>query len=241
MYIRFTVLLDARKTGHVVKPDVYDNDKTEYKRDPPPCMAKPDHIVSGNPNHLRRSEGLPKFILDELLAAGKDLQTAHLCKYDELGPHSKQPDYRDEDILNVSKRCADLIIFQTEMFAVEGFVEQRYTRWKEIWAHHNFLTDKRSKRIADNQKLRSVIADFVRGPDAAKTPNLRAVGMLDSVAASYAYKKNPKFGFAVAFRELATIKAKACGLAPTAANIAATMTVSSSAARILSRSNISSV
>lgn len=233
------MLLDSRKTGHAVRPHILQADRDRYNRSPPPCMADVDYGEIGNTKYLRRSARLPKFILEDLLEAGKTLQSEHLRKYDELGKHLKQGKYRDEGITSVYKRFSDLDMFHEEVLVVKRFVEQLRIRWREMWgdAPQPGAKDKATKRNADNQKLHSLVADFMRGPDEAATSNLRAIGMLEAVAASYAYSLNPRFGFNVAFRELTTIKAKACGLAPTSAKMAACMTVSASVAHLLTTNN----
>ncbi|KAI0348335.1 hypothetical protein BDW22DRAFT_1350519 [Trametopsis cervina] len=233
----FNILLDARKSGHVVKDTVYKEDKIRYDRDHPPCMAEGD-FADENPNYLHRDKGLPKFILDQLLVAGKKLSDGHLSKYENLGKHFQERRHLDPVILEVYNRYKAIPAFEAELQAVEKFVDHCRTKWQMIWlpkspskraalrGKHN----KKQTRQPEQQKIRALVAEYRQATMDA--PILRETGALATVAASYAYKQGPRFAFNVAFEEIAGIKAKACRITPAKAEMVASMTVPSSFARV---------
>lgn len=196
-----------------------------------------DPTESRNLVQLARPNCLGKFILDKLHDAAKTMQDGYLSRYGELPKDLKY----DKDLLQPYSTFFELPIFKEEVAVVEAHTEDLRKRWQEIWhpdtpSKRGASKKKADKKALEDQRKRAIIAEFMQGPPPEKTRMLRAIGKLEEVAASYAYRSNStKFAFNVAFRQLAAMKAKACGSSPTAWNVGAVMSVSSSAARVLSQ------
>ncbi|KAI0684677.1 RNA dependent RNA polymerase-domain-containing protein [Cytidiella melzeri] len=233
----FNTLLDSRKTGRVVKASVFLQDKLKYLRDPPHCIADTDSpkYESRNPNVLKRADGLPTFILDDLLAAGVKIRDTHMSKYDgHREVFHRYP--RDPNILKPYKRLAKVPTLTEETQAVADFVRTCYDRWRGFWSTSPQKLDESKANQRKKQldaKLRALIQDYSHGPPTEKTQILRVTDALKAATASYAYSLSTTFAFNVAFRDLNDIKAKSIGASPATAEMAACMTIPSAYARVL--------
>jgi RNA-dependent RNA polymerase len=235
MWARFNILLDSRKTGHMIKPEVYKKDKRKYDRDPPTCMADTDSYVNHNPNHLRRASHLPKFILDELLFAGRKLVDQYLQKYDK-----NRPAANNTHISKLHERMESHPGLKEEVQAVKDFVKSCHDRWNQIWVSEKPGVPKsKEKKKQETDEVWQLVVDYMHGPPEEKTSLLRATNSLTAVAASYAYSLAAKFAFTVAFRDICALKATEPGsqISPTTEEMAACFTIPASVARIFDQSN----
>ncbi|KAI0095023.1 RNA dependent RNA polymerase-domain-containing protein [Irpex rosettiformis] len=161
----FNILLDSRKTGHVVKPAAFQRDTREYCRDSPPCLVESDRELATdhNPNYIRRASHLPKFILEELIAAGKKVKDEYLQLYEAQRPPVRTQGL-DEQVLAPYKRCGELAAFAEELQIVKTFVGRFCTRFRDIWSASPqkmtaALATVKKRQARQQEALRSLVTD----------------------------------------------------------------------------------
>lgn len=228
-------MLDSRKTGHIVKAAVSQRDQKDYDRDLPACMADSD--PGRNPHYPRRADGLPKFIVEVLIADGKKIKDECLAKYGEQSPPERSQGC-DEQVLGPYTRCSKLSALAEELRIVELFVKEFHQRYMKLWvtSPQKTLTSavrKQQQQARQKEALHSLVAEYVRSIPKKGVDILLGMGVLESVAASYAYSLSTKFAYTVAFTQLTHIKAVANGIMPITAEMAATVTVSAGFARAI--------
>jgi hypothetical protein len=207
-------------------------------------MAPPDQNDSGNQGYqsvpVKRSKVLGPFILDILAEAGRDLKTQHLQAYDRLMAGLVQRGDRDlEGPFRKARATAEQMkekfgVFKDELEEVDAHVNAIYKMYCKFWAPILQSSSTRSKKGKNRKDVDSGAGDiarkFAEGPNnchSFSTLNLAAI------KASCAYMLHPTFAFAVAYRDLCTIKAIACEHAPTARFFAETMSIAPSFLRVL--------
>jgi RNA-dependent RNA polymerase len=239
---RFNTCLDSPKTGHRLKDDIFLEDRAEYGRPRPSCMVV-DRVESGIQTHqstlpVKRNKSLGIFILDSLVTAGHELRTRHLQAYDM---HLTSLDHRpDDDLMGpfkaAKKRAEQMkkqnyLKFSEELDAVDVHVKHVQTLYQKFWAKpSSSRATKGSSRRELDTAASDIARQFVEGPPgcaAFLTPDLTAI------KASRAYTLSASFGFAMAYRDLCTIKAMASEHVPTARTFAETMSIAPSFLRVL--------
>ncbi|KZT02230.1 uncharacterized protein LAESUDRAFT_662372 [Laetiporus sulphureus 93-53] len=251
----FNVVLDSRKTGHRVLNDIFQSDQRKYGRKKPLCMRGVEAETSiygtmGNP--IPRSHGLPPFVLDELLRAGKKLQDAHLAHFEQLKKTS--PENRDEDLTRPFEEAAAQAhpVLKNDLDLIDEHVRMHVRQWQQLStlqldgspakprvSPKKFPSKPAGKARPKTEKDRlyqRLGESFVRGPDGLHI--LSALpGAVHTLIASAAYRANVKFAFRFAFRDLCRIKAEASGLIAFTPSFAELMAMPSSAVRVLAQMN----
>ncbi|TFY61557.1 hypothetical protein EVJ58_g4444 [Rhodofomes roseus] len=249
----FNTVLDSKKTGLIVKESVFHEDTNHYGHAQPPCM-KPiagvdEETEQGHLGYTRpcpqRDGALPPFILDQLLTAGKALETRFLQSFETLQPTSAHS--FDADL---SKPWADADSWATRLQEQRRYAEPRndlqqihrhvekHVRLWQLAAGKSTATPSRTRRKrtasvakpSDDFKL--IAKSFADGPENVVFYDVKTICTLK---ASCAYKTNPKFAFSVAFYDLCRIKAESFGIAPQTREFADMMAVPSSVRRILTQ------
>ena len=182
---------------------------------------------------VKRSESLGIFILDSLVTAGHELRKRHLQAYDK---HLLRLDERLDRDLKKPFEAAEARAkqmknqkyskFSDELDTVMAHVRDVQTIYQRFWAS---ATPQKRTKGSTRKELDAGASDvarrFAEGPPDCHTfltPNLGAI------KASYAYTLSPSFGFAMAYRDLCTIKAIASEHVPTARSFAETMSIAPS-------------
>lgn len=234
---RFNVHLDSRKSGHVVKPLVYADDQNRYKRQLPTYMSD---TTSVDPIADARRDGeLGLFVLQALASTAKRAQEEFMRRRESI--MAAKPYIKDAVIEAQWNTVAECDWFRDEILVVQDFVGTLYIDYLRIWTPGpgtpvaSSKAEKKAETAFRTAQLRTLCTKFCQGPPSARTPRLRQLKMLDKAMAAWAYLKSPKFGFSVAFTQLAAIKANACGLAPLTEVFDSVMTMPSSAARLLAQ------
>jgi RNA-dependent RNA polymerase len=243
---RFNTCLDSPKTGHRLKHNIFLEDQAKYGRSRPSCMVPVDHAESAIQTYqstlpVERNKSLGTFILDSLVTAGHELRTRHLQAYDR---HLTSLDHRpDGDLMEpfkaAKKRAEQMKAqnypkFSEELDAVDVHLKHIQTLYQKFWATPRKPPSSRATRGSSRRELDAAASDiarqFVEGPPgcaAFLTPDLTAI------KASRAYALSASFGFAMAYRDLCTIKAMASEHVPTARTFAETMSIAPSFLRVL--------
>ncbi|EKM61658.1 uncharacterized protein PHACADRAFT_135496 [Phanerochaete carnosa HHB-10118-sp] len=236
--LMFNFILDSRKSGMVVKPDIFIADKRRFDYDIPECMG--ESSLAGNPRRPLRKEGLGRFVLEQLQDAAKEIEgnVKKRCETQLSGLAVK----KDADIVALWKQYSDVPLLQDETAAVRDFVNDCYQKWLSIWGRSPSKRDRvfygskkeaQESRSKNDASRRAVAAEFNEGPDPARTSVLRKLGLLDKAMAACAYAAGRKFAFDVAFTQLTLIKAEKCGIAPTTELMSNFLTMPASAVKVL--------
>lgn len=233
--------MDSRKSGLVVKQDVFIKDEKSYGKPAPPCLAKPNKSSAG---YVKRGSHLFPFILDELLAFGQTLQENYMKKYSELWKLGND-EVQDPDLLvpyNQAVALAekmplveeDLKILRRHVKVYEGAWLKCVNDPKEKNTQYNTIdTNKKIKRNK-NARLAKLTQQFQGNPE-----GLQILGLfqnLDNIKVSYAYYLRATFAYSVGMRQLCDIKAKAKGSTAFTTTFAETMSMSSATVRVLQKS-----
>lgn len=217
-------------------------DERAFGKDPPLCLARKGKTPSGA--IMRRDRSLPPFILDELLAAGVELQRIHLDRYQGLWVGRGDIEIQDPQLLE-PYRSAQALAYQVPLIRedldiITQHVDDCQQVWRTIWYQDERLASfetpakTKEKNKLNRSKLAKIIQKFDTVPEGVNI--LRTLNAFDAIKASYAYTRSTKFGYSVAMKHLCDIKAQASGFTPFVTSFAETMSMSSAAARILERS-----
>lgn len=203
MAYMFNVLLDSSKTGLRLKAGVFEKDRARFGGSIPDF----DRMIE-------------PFILRALYRAGKTEGDALLEQYDKIGQDADRP---DKDLKAPYSTFSEFALDAYTKGNFSGFSDQlKLVRDHVMKAREAFNEGCRKSREGSPKKKQ-------KRPKDQKDPMLVASQMfaeavdgvfsipnIDEVKASYAYHESPTFAFAVAFRELCLIKARASpgGIAP---------------------------
>uniref|UniRef100_A0A0W0F1S2 RNA-dependent RNA polymerase n=2 Tax=Moniliophthora roreri TaxID=221103 RepID=A0A0W0F1S2_MONRR len=203
----FNILLDGPKTGFRLKNDVYQIDQ-----------------VNSTANRVRPKG---RYIIDILSDLGKRLTDAHLNTYDTIASAQRHQWWeRDADLLVPLEHAKSLVAdterpvcskyYKQELDLIKAHIDKVYSLWQSAsaegsekpsvsseygYSHKN--TPSASREGKRSNKWREVSAAFAKKVEGVKYLDQ------DEVKASYAYEKNRKFGFHVAFQTLLCLKASA--------------------------------
>ncbi|RDX50511.1 hypothetical protein OH76DRAFT_1348782 [Lentinus brumalis] len=247
----FNTILDSRKTGHVVKEEVRIRDKRKYDREQPRCLRSTKSTPSklqGNALQLRRGAGLDRFVLDDLLIAGEKMRDQKLKQYDELA--SIRWWDVDTDLTAPYDRVCSLMhheTFHDDLALVEEHIDIHIEKWRIIAGESSTAPKTPSRRgkaparVGKSGKSVRALWDelsrsFAAGPELAKDSPLVAIGDLELLKASWAYKKKAKFAWKVAFQALCRIKASTRNPVALTGEFADMMSISNAAGRVLEQS-----
>jgi len=218
MVARSNTLVDSSKTALYVKDEKFKQHR-RYAREPPHCLKPHDKDAYSGQSGLqpaRRSERLPPFILESLLAEGQKLRNHHLASFEQL---ENELDLRsDRHLLEPSEQAErrarraepHFKLPREELDLLKAHVESVYEEWRRLCGlciekRNSPQKKTRGKKDAPNNdtlEFRDLSRRFYEGPTGlVETPGLQRV------KASLAYVKNPNFGFSMAFSELCRIKA----------------------------------
>ena len=224
MSIRFNIILDSRKSGHVIKPGVHAKDRKTYDYDSPPCFSDEDEL-SRNPRYPHRPRDLGAFILDTLIKNAKKMDTAFWIEYEteRKALILKHSFYQDCDIMkefmNFTHDKDGGGIWGDELKVAKTFVVEQHKEWGNIRlsSPRKPSASKAKQKEVDRErdaKYRNLSIAFNQGPPRDATRFLRKFGLLERYMAVYAYTLSPRFAFHVAFTTLCRIKAQARGMEP---------------------------
>ncbi|KAI0673977.1 RNA dependent RNA polymerase-domain-containing protein [Trametes maxima] len=251
----FNTILDSRKSGLRVQDEVFRRDKKQYDRKRPECLqgsrsADPTSNVVG----LRsRPHSLGRFILDELMEAGKEMRDTHLARYDQLSP-DKMLGNRDPDLRGPYEAALPLMknpLFQKDLAAIRAHVEKHIEMWQKLAReskpnsyHTPSRTPVRKRRgggpftPAEQQRgWKDLTRSFADGPVFAVESPL-ALTDVEALKASWAYHEKPHFAWKVAFQALCRLKASSQRPVAMAGQFADTMSISSTAVRVFERNRL---
>ncbi|KAI0701242.1 RNA dependent RNA polymerase-domain-containing protein [Cerioporus squamosus] len=249
----FNTVLDSRKTGHVVKEEVRKRDKRKYDLEQPPCLKSTKSTsgqMQGNLLPLRRSAGLGRFVLDELLQAGHEMRKEKLKKYDELTTFGYNE--KDPDLVAPYNRVLSLMhheTFKDDLALIGEHIEKHIERWQTLSGESSRAPKTPSRRgkapatVGNSGKSLRALWDelapsFAAGPEISKDSPLAAIGDLELLKASWAYAQKPKFAWRVAFQALCRIKASTRNPVAVTGEFADMMSITSSAGRVLEQSRL---
>lgn len=234
-------MLDSRKSGLVVKEDVFKQNEKDYNHNPPPCLAKNGKSSAG---HRRRSLFLPPFILDELQAFGQTLYREHSNKYNKLETRGLDR-IKDKDLL---RPYEDALIVagqipqvEEDLKIIKKYVDDLEGDWLEVVHSDNqrntsgeSTSKSKEARKIKNAKVARIAQALERTP--AGIQILGYFHSVDAIKASYAYSLRPKFAYSVAMRQLCDIKAHSKGSTAFTTTFAETMSIAPAAAKVLAKS-----
>lgn len=215
-YFRFCKVLDAPKTGHTIRPDVWRTDQAKYNHPVGPAWrakikGKNPAKDTSNSGPLKRPPNLGRFVMDTLISNADREQTFWMKKIDDVYGAFKSSKGSDETLLAPWKEQRALIAQREELKQDLAIIEAHVER---VLAEHGkskqgdaFTEQKIQKRQDD---LRMISRLFHSFPETSDMKCLSSA-CIREVRASYAYKLRPttQFPFDVAFRDLCEIKARA--------------------------------
>lgn len=247
-------MLDSKKTGLLVRPNILADDARRFGHKQPECLRlvdeeRPDlEYIGQGKGCPKRSSKLPRFVLDELLEEGKRLGVHYLGVFERATSYSRRRP-QDPDLPTpwtdaktrsgwlAERGCLD---FKIALDSIEKHVKLHVIQWRRACGNSKGTADfkppspqkTRSSHRDDtpDQLFKDVSRSFADGPADIVCYDSRAVAAL---RASYAYSANPKFAFSVAFYDLCKIKSAAAGAAPYVREFVDMLAMPSSARRIL--------
>jgi len=237
----FTTCLDSRKTGLHVLENVFQKDSKKYAWPLPKCMQGDEEEGESQNSITIRGKELGPFILDDLLSFGDSVAKNFWVKYDK--PAMESFNSQDQHLLRPYQRILEKLSemrslprvnvndflgeARRELGAIEKHVEDMKLEWARIF--------KAQQKRGQNHAIDLLQRKFASGPDVA---HLALLGDVPEIRASYAYSLckpiNPKFAFAVAFKELCGIKAREVGGTTLDREFAELMSIPKSTVRALS-------
>ncbi|KAI0088874.1 RNA dependent RNA polymerase-domain-containing protein [Irpex rosettiformis] len=236
----FTTILDSRKSGLVLKEEVFAADRKRDGWAQPPCFGGPEDKTWIRGTRISKEP----FILDELGKEGQKIQDELLAKYGKIRGPLPFPSEKDlarpwEDISNLN-----LPPLQEELQRVKTHVDMCHREWSKMWPSRSSSASSRDsdvlnkaekevKRKEEQRKKFALARMFVEGPE--DCPLLTGMKVLETVRASCAYMKAQNFAWALAFRSLCRIKASTRNMKAFTAEFAQMMTIPTSAVRIMSQ------
>ncbi|KAI0684509.1 RNA dependent RNA polymerase-domain-containing protein [Cytidiella melzeri] len=235
----FTTILDSRKSGLVLKEEVYQEDKQwkKYGWDAPVCLGGPDNEQIVRP---RRQNPDGPFILEELLKEGNRIKKALTEKYRQMGKGVPEQQSSDSDLKKPWSEALQTTVpdYRAELDEVRKHVEDCFGDWSQAVcppssAKYEDKYQREERRKSETKKKLALAKRFVEGPEGC--PMLREFKHLESVRASCAYTRSAKFAWAVAFQALCAIKASKNVPKAFTAEFAEVMNVPAAAVRVLSQ------
>lgn len=252
-------MLDSRKTGHRVRPEVYKRDKMQYDRIQPDSLkSSKDTLEQGNVVKLKREHGLGRFVLDELMAAGKRMRDAQLVRYDGL-LQAASFGYKEQDpeLLEPYQKVQELMDdpdFRDDpkyqdFGRIKAHIDDHIRRWQRITSESKLNPMTPSKRASASsskasragstssakskrEKYEALARSFAAGPEIAKNSPFMLVD-IELLKASWAYAEKPNFAWKVAFQALCRIKASTRAPVAFTSEFGELMSMSSTAGRVL--------
>jgi len=205
---RFATLLDSSKTGHRLKPGVFERDRSRF----------------GTLNTNSNSSSSTPFlnILSILHDAAQQKGQELLDRYMAKRPNNlKKGD--DVDLCKPYQLATDYAITALDQLKIKAFCEEMSRIRKHVEQAHQLFQAAASfqsmtkqetptKRPRGAYKKKSDQEDPMLASARAYAEPIEAILLtrdVEQVKASYAYKLSPSFAFSVAFRELCHIKALA--------------------------------
>ncbi|KAH9923183.1 RNA dependent RNA polymerase-domain-containing protein [Epithele typhae] len=247
----FTTILDSRKTGHRVREEVTKKDKKTYDRLRPPSLpSKGDAEYNMVP--IIRKKHLKSFVLDDLHKAGKDMKDERLKMYEGIQQGHKGGiggDRHDKELLAPYLRAEPHRLHPAlarDLDALEAHIESHIKKWTTLSAKTGAAKkegrgkggkggkEAAASKSAETRRAYDELArEFAAGPDLPADSLLVAFGDVGGLRASWAYRKNAKFAWSVAFGALCAIKASTREPAAVAGEFAELMAIPQSALRVL--------
>ena len=209
----------------------------------PSFVNSDDLFIVSNAKDARRDPKLGRYILSQLASYAKGLRATHGLASDSVEVARRQSKRRskitqDVHIFQEWNRLSHRPYFEDEILVVKAFVTKHFEDWKLMWQENQSevirsKAKQQERKAKANVRLRLLCSEFNAGPPADETSRLREHEVLHAAMAAYAYSLKPRFGFCVAFTQLALMKAKALGISPTIEPFADLMKIPSSAMRAL--------
>ncbi|EKM56512.1 uncharacterized protein PHACADRAFT_118286 [Phanerochaete carnosa HHB-10118-sp] len=238
----FTTVLDSRKSGLAVKPEVVKADNGRFGFAKPECLG-------GTGNGPRRDHALGPFVLDKLLRAGSSIQRELLAKYDSIGTNLKlMEDKPDPDIERpwteiCNARQAGLLseALCTEVGRLETAMREISRTWGAIWgpSYRGSQYATKAQKSEAKKKVQVQVDGLAR--HYMETPvgceALAMLGNLDKLKASCLYSIKPKVAFKVCFQAVCKIKAESRGSKAFTREFADAMSIPAAEVRVRSQFN----
>jgi len=187
---------------------------------------------------VKRNESLGIFILDALVAAGRELKDRKLAAYDKFKANLDKR--ADPDLVtpfnDAQKKAKEWNGFSDDLAAIKAHVENVRELYQKHWATTSPSKPSGSKgKRAGNRKdrdagLADITRQFVEGPINCRGFNKHQVA---AIKASYAYTRSVAFGFSMAWIDLCAIKAEASKHVPTARSFSEAMSIGPSFVRVV--------
>ncbi|KAF9471940.1 hypothetical protein BDN70DRAFT_868854 [Pholiota conissans] len=209
----FATLLDASKTGYVLRPGLLESDCRTF----------------GTFSMMTTSRPFSQDILALLKAAGDEKGAELLGRYKAnqwtrtTDPHLKQP-YATAIEYAIKAKENGIPLFEDELRRIRAHVDSAYHMWNKACDNSRDAKDLFSptksykKPFASTKAKAQAEAEKLAASQAYAQPidNIVLTTNLDQVKASYAYTLSAYFGFTVAFQQCLLIKAinSPGGLAP---------------------------
>lgn len=240
---RFTTCLDSRKTGLRVLENVFQKDAKKYGWPLPKCMQDDEEEGESQNAVTSRGNALRPFILDELLSFGDSVAEKIRVEYDKPAMESFRN--KDQHLLRPYQRILEKLSemrslpvkvddFLGEARRELGAIEKHVDDMKLEWGN-SFQSNARQNTRQDHT-IDMLRRKFISGPP--DVAHLALLGDVPEIRASYAYSRcmaiNPKFAFAMAFKELCGIKARELGGTILDSEFAEIMSIPKSTVRTLS-------
>ncbi|KAI0033844.1 RNA dependent RNA polymerase-domain-containing protein [Vararia minispora EC-137] len=235
----FTTCLDANKTGLRVISDIFRADSRKWDvNNIPSCLQPVKNQYTASTGQYPRRQVPGPFVLESIRSAGVILNDELLGVYENLGP----PRVLDADLLvpamaayTFAKRMRQeqgFNLWNCELRDLRAFVKECRDGWPGVASPKKGLpADDRDASI----KELAVRFDS-DAPDLSVFALVDARALRASLAYETCYPGNENFAFAVAFRDLCELKAKARGDAkPIVKELAETLTMGKSTRLALER------
>ena len=241
-----------------MKAEIHKQDNLKYSRLRPHCLnsakemkklKKGERKQSSNLVPLKRNKELSRFVLDDLLREGEKMGAEHLTRYEQCKDFDRQTgrpgDWRDKELTAVylsASAIAENPVFKSDFELLGDHIQGRIEKWQGLAAR--FSRPQHGRDAASSAKTRRAEWDelarsFAAGPENLPPDSpLAALGVVERLRASWAYEKNPKFAWSVAFLTLCHLKASAHEPVAVAGEFADMFSISGGVGRVLEQSRL---
>ncbi|KAI0652718.1 RNA dependent RNA polymerase-domain-containing protein [Trametes meyenii] len=252
----FNTILDSRKSGLRVQDEVFRRDKKRYDRRRPLCLqgsGNADPI--SNVADLPRPQSLGRFILDELMEAGKEMRDTYLARYDQLSPVFDMLGNRDPHLRRPYEAALPFMenpLFQRDLTAIKDHIKKHIEMWQKLTRDSKPSPHRTPSRTparkwrgavgpstpAERQRgWKDLTRSFADGPVFAADSPL-ALADVEALKASWAYHEKPNFAWKVAFQALCRLKASSHWPVAMTGQFADTVTIPPAAVRVFERNRL---
>ncbi|KAK7695210.1 hypothetical protein QCA50_002400 [Cerrena zonata] len=235
----FNHVLDSRKSGLIVKKEIFGKDSRQFQRALPECMSSGKGSRRNNDPYLPRDPRLGPFILKQLQ------DRVEVIRQDVMANKLKTENFpKDPNLLrpwtDAMKVTYDAV--KQELKLIQAHVDSCREDWPKVWhseqgSNHDSSDKNVQKKEKQNhqRRLQNLREKFRQVPDGIVMLPLLGPGIVDILKASYAYtlRDSEPFAFSMAFKLLCRIKAESQGMVAVTREFSESMSIPGSIARIL--------